>query len=91
MICDCWLGLWAGFGCIFLCPGCGLVSGFVCFPGLWGFAWLFCWLCPYAGVGFVGVSRGNGAWPVGLSEIVTADGISGLDIVLPISQRGTIL
>ena len=37
--------------CIFLCPGCGLVIGFVCFPGMWGLAWLFCWLCPYAGVG----------------------------------------
>ena len=37
--------------CIFLSPGCGLVIGFVCFPELWGFAWLFCWLCPYAGVG----------------------------------------
>ena len=30
----------------------GLLFGFVCFPGLWGFAWLFCWLCPYVGVGF---------------------------------------
>ena len=40
--------------CIFLCPGCGLVIGFVCFPGLWGFAWLFCWLYPYAGVGCTG-------------------------------------
>ena len=36
------------------------------------------------------VGHGNGVWPVVLSEIVTADGISGLDIVLPISQRGII-
>ena len=23
------------------------------FPGLWGFAWLFCWLCPFVGLGLV--------------------------------------
>ena len=39
------------FGLYFPVPGMWAVIGFVCFPGLWGFAWLFCWLCPYAGVG----------------------------------------
>ena len=46
-------GLWAVLGLFFLCPGCGLVVLVLfAYPGLWGFAWLFCWLCLYVGVGF---------------------------------------
>ena len=49
-----WPGLWVVLGLFFLCPGCGLVVLVLfAYPGLWGFAWLFCWLCPYVGVGFV--------------------------------------
>ena len=48
-----WPGLWVVLGLFFLCPGCGLVVLVLfAYPGLWGFAWLFCWLCPYVGVGF---------------------------------------
>ena len=51
--------------CIFLCPGCGLVIGFVCFLraagfclavllvvhvfGCWGFDWLFVLVVPVCG------------------------------------------
>ena len=49
-----WPGLWVVLGLFFLCPGCGLVVLVLfAYTGLWGFAWLFCWLCPYVGVGFV--------------------------------------
>ena len=48
-----WPGLSAGLGLFFLCPGCGLVVLVLfVYPGLWGFAWLICWLCPYVGVRF---------------------------------------
>ena len=48
-----WLCLWAVLGLFFLCPGCGLVVWFICFPGLWGFCLVVCCYCPYMGVGFV--------------------------------------
>ena len=48
-----WPGLWVVLGLFFLCPGCGLVVLVLfAYPGLWGFTWLFCWLCPNVGVGF---------------------------------------
>ena len=48
-------GLWAVLGLFFPVPGlwaCFCLVLFA-FPGLWGFAWLFCWLCPFVGLGFV--------------------------------------
>ena len=40
---------WFGFPCA---RDVGLLLGFVCLPrGCGVFAWLFCWLCPYVGVG----------------------------------------
>ena len=45
--------LWAILGSFSLCPECGLIVGFCLLtPGCGVFAWLFCWLCPYVGVGF---------------------------------------
>ena len=47
---------WPLGGSWFVLPVPGMWAccfGFVCLPRAVGFAWLFCWLCPYVGVGFV--------------------------------------